>query len=58
MNTPENIKQFVLQKSGKEVGGTVCRNYDTYLGLLVMIVRSKYMTFECINERVWQKFTN
>lgn len=53
-NTLEDAKIIVLQ----DVGGVICGNYDKYLGLLALVGRLKYNTFQWLKDRVWQKVTN
>lgn len=36
----------------------ICENYDKYLGLSILIGRSKYNMFHWIKERVWSKIIN
>lgn len=36
----------------KATGGTICRNYEKYLGLLAIVGRFKYNTFKSIKEKV------
>lgn len=42
----------------QEVGGVICASQDRYLGLPILIGRSKYNTFHWIKERVWNKMSN
>lgn len=36
----------------KATGGTICRNYEKYVGLLAMVGRFKYNIFQSIKEKV------
>lgn len=33
----------------------LCGNYSKYLGLPIVVERSKYNTFRCLKEKVWQR---
>lgn len=54
MNTYPIFKQEVI----REVDGSICGNYDKYLGLPALIGKSKYNTFRWIKKRVWCKVSN
>lgn len=53
-NTPLEDRRKVLMEGGALVQGS----YEKYLALPIMVGKSKYNTFRCINERVWQKINN
>lgn len=49
-NTRDEDKERIL-----EVGAVMGGSYEKYLGLLFVVGKSKYNTFRCIKERVWQE---
>ncbi|XP_042950367.1 uncharacterized protein LOC122282484 [Carya illinoinensis] len=53
-NTKTEDKRDVLAAGGATMRG----NFERYLGLPTMVGRSKYNTFKCINERMWQRINN
>ncbi|KAF5450327.1 hypothetical protein F2P56_030688 [Juglans regia] len=42
----------------KDLGARVQNNYERYLGLPIMVGRSKYNTFRGIKDRIWLKISN
>lgn len=54
LNTLPRFKQEVI----REVGGSICGNYDKFLELLALIGKFKYNIFRWIKERVWHKIPN
>ncbi|XP_042972999.1 uncharacterized protein LOC122304801 [Carya illinoinensis] len=53
-NAKANVKKGIL----KELGARLILNCEKYLGLPVMVGRSRYNSFRCIKDRVWQRVNN
>ncbi|XP_040987705.1 uncharacterized protein LOC121235427 [Juglans microcarpa x Juglans regia] len=53
-NTKEVDKRLILEEGGAVLRG----NYENYLGLPVVVGRSKYNAFRGIKEKVWRKINN
>lgn len=48
LNTSEVVKDDLVQ----DIGARVCGDVEKYLGLLIMVGRSKYKAFRGIKERI------
>lgn len=53
-NTTVSVKTSMLEVTG----GRIYDNKDHYLGLPVLVGRSKYNSLRWIKEKVWQHITN
>ncbi|XP_042964646.1 uncharacterized protein LOC122298864 [Carya illinoinensis] len=50
----ETVKEGIM----KNMGARQLRNSEKYLGLQIMVGRSKYNSFRVIKDRVWKKISN
>ncbi|XP_042958243.1 uncharacterized mitochondrial protein AtMg00310-like [Carya illinoinensis] len=53
-NTDSENRRKILREGGDLVKGS----YERYLGLPTLVGKSKYNTFRCLKEGVWQKINN
>ncbi|XP_042944622.1 uncharacterized mitochondrial protein AtMg00310-like [Carya illinoinensis] len=53
-NAKANVNEGIL----KELGARLILNCEKYLGLPIMVGKSRYNTFRCIKDRVWQRVNN
>lgn len=53
-NTKTSTRELII----KVAGAVICGSYEKYSDLLAWVGRSKYNTFRCINDRVWNKINS
>ncbi|XP_041025384.1 uncharacterized protein LOC121265781 [Juglans microcarpa x Juglans regia] len=56
----KRLQELLLSQGSysKRRGSLVQGSYEKYLGLPTMVGKSKYNTFRCLKERVWQKINS